>query len=117
MAKGTAMRRMITVAVALAIIGLGSDLALARGGGGHSSGGHAYSSSGHSTRNGAGAPGTGSKSSYTSVRGYTKKNGTYVAPSKRSTADHNFNNNWSTKGNKNPYTGKSGSRVQPPKSH
>jgi len=42
------------------------------------------------------------------VRGYTKKNGTYVAPHYRSSPDSSFNNNWSTKGNTNPYTGKPG---------
>lgn len=57
--------------------------------------------------------GTGSKSSSTSVRGYTKKNGTYVAPSRRSTPDSTTRNNWSTKPNTNPYTGKQGTRVTP----
>jgi hypothetical protein len=44
----------------------------------------------------------------TYVKGYTKSNGTYVAPHYRSNADKNVYNNWSTKGNSNPYTGKSG---------
>jgi hypothetical protein len=48
------------------------------------------------------------------VRGYTKSNGTYVAPHYRSSPDGNFSNNWSTKGNFNPYTGKEGTRVTPP---
>jgi hypothetical protein len=43
-------------------------------------------------------PGTGSKSSSEGVDGYTKKNGTHVDAYRRSTPDHNFNNNWSTKG-------------------
>src|SRR5258706_4915324 len=49
-----------------------------------------------------------------SVRGYTKKDGTYVAPHQRSAPDGNFDNNWSTKGNVNPYTGEEGTRVTPP---
>lgn len=43
-----------------------------------------------------------------SVRGYTRKNGTYVAPHKRSNPDRSYNNNYSTKGNTNPHTGKKG---------
>ena len=45
-----------------------------------------------------------------SVRGYTRQNGTYVQPSHRSNPDGNPNNNWSTKGNTNPYTGREGSK-------
>jgi hypothetical protein len=47
------------------------------------------------------------------VHGYTKKNGTYVAPHYRSDPDHSFNNNWSTKGNTNPTNGKKGSKTHP----
>ncbi|MCX6757960.1 MAG: hypothetical protein NTZ44_03725 [Candidatus Nomurabacteria bacterium] len=42
------------------------------------------------------------------VRGYTTKRGTYVAPSYRSNPDSSRYNNYSTKGNYNPYTGKKG---------
>ncbi|MBB3193141.1 hypothetical protein [Roseateles terrae] len=42
------------------------------------------------------------------VRGYVKKDGTYVAPHMRSAPDANFQNNWSTTGNVNPYTGEPG---------
>jgi hypothetical protein len=49
-----------------------------------------------------------------SVRGYVRKDGTYVAPHYRSAPDGNFDNNWSTKGNINPYTGEEGTRVTPP---
>lgn len=47
------------------------------------------------------------------VNGYFKKNGTYVSPHYRSSPDHNFYNNWSTKGNVNPYTGKEGTLNNP----
>ncbi len=40
------------------------------------------------------------------VRGYTKKNGTYVPGYNRSSADSNPYNNYSYPGNTNPYTGK-----------
>ena len=44
------------------------------------------------------------------VNGYYKSNGTYVQPHFRSAPDGNLNNNWSTRGNVNPYTGKLGTR-------
>ena len=44
------------------------------------------------------------------VKGYFKKNGTYVAPHYRSDPDKNIYNNWSVKGNINPYTGKEGTK-------
>ncbi len=46
----------------------------------------------------------------TYVRGYTKSNGTYVAPHYRSDANNTKSDNWSTRGNKNPYTGKYGTK-------
>lgn len=42
------------------------------------------------------------------VDGYTTKYGTYVPEHVRSDPDGNPNNNWSTRGNVNPYTGKPG---------
>ncbi len=42
------------------------------------------------------------------VKGYTKKNGTYVAPHYKSTPNKSKFDNYSTKGNVNPYTGKKG---------
>jgi hypothetical protein len=47
------------------------------------------------------------------VRGYYRKDGTYVRPHHRSDPDGNFWNNWSTKGNVNPYTGKPGTKTSP----
>ena len=46
----------------------------------------------------------------TYVRGYTRKDGTYVQPHYRSSPDSNPYNNWSTQGNVNPYTGEPGTR-------
>ena len=42
------------------------------------------------------------------VKGYTKKNGTYVAPHYKSSPNKSKLDNFSTKGNVNPYTGKKG---------
>lgn len=42
------------------------------------------------------------------VRGYVRKNGTYVAPHHQTNPDSTRLNNWSSKGNVNPYTGKPG---------
>ncbi len=47
---------------------------------------------------------------YTRVSGYTRKNGTYVAPYYRSDSDGYKANNWSSQGNTNPFTGKRGYR-------
>ena len=48
--------------------------------------------------------------SSSSVRGYYRSNGTYVAPHHRSGRDGYHNNNWSVRGNINPYTGRAGTR-------
>lgn len=42
------------------------------------------------------------------VKGYTKKNGTYVAPHYKTPPNKSKFDNFSTKGNINPYTGKKG---------
>ena len=39
------------------------------------------------------------------VRGYTRSDGTYVAPHYRSSPNATRNDNWTTRGNVNPYTG------------
>jgi hypothetical protein len=44
------------------------------------------------------------------VDGYYRKDGTYVQPHYRSNPDGNPYNNWSTRGNVNPYTGQPGYR-------
>ena len=48
-----------------------------------------------------------------SVRGYYRKDGTYVRPHMRSAPDGDFSNNWSTRGNVNPYTGAPGTKTSP----
>lgn len=44
------------------------------------------------------------------VRGYTKKNGTYVQPHYRTSPNRTKLDNYSTKGNTNPYTRKEGTK-------
>ena len=61
--------------------------------GGHGGGGHASSGVG-----------------YHAVRGYLTKNGTYVAPHYQTNPDGTKNDNWSTVGNVNPFTGKEGTK-------
>lgn len=45
---------------------------------------------------------------YRYTGGYIRSNGTYVRPHFSSNADHSRFNNWSTRGNVNPFTGKTG---------
>lgn len=42
------------------------------------------------------------------VKGYYRSNGTYVQPHHRTSPDKSIWNNYSTKGNINPYTGRKG---------
>ena len=44
------------------------------------------------------------------VEGYVRSNGTYVEPYYRSSPNDTVLDNWSTKGNVNPYTGEPGTR-------
>jgi hypothetical protein len=89
------------------------SFALGRGGGGHSS---SSSSSSHSSSSHSSSKSSSSGSSV-HVQGHTTKDGKYVPPHERSKPDGNFSNNWSTKGNVNPFTGKEGTRVTPPSGH
>lgn len=45
------------------------------------------------------------------VRGYTRSDGTYVAPYHRTSPDSTINNNYSTRPNINPYTGQEGTKA------
>lgn len=45
------------------------------------------------------------------VRGYTRSDGTYVDPHYQTNPNETRNDNWSTKGNVNPYTGQFGTRA------
>ena len=54
------------------------------------------------------ATNTSNSSATVDVRGYFRKDGTYVAPHKRTGPDARVDDNWTTVGNVNPYTGKPG---------
>ena len=49
-----------------------------------------------------------------SVKGHTTKNGTYIAPHQQTNPNGTQRDNWSSKPNVNPYTGKAGT-VEPQK--
>jgi hypothetical protein len=52
----------------------------------------------------------GGKGGTVNVRPYTKKDGTVVDGHHRTAPDTSKGNNWSSKGNVNPYTGKPGTK-------
>jgi hypothetical protein len=86
----------VTALAALAILLALSSNTYARG---SSFGGHSSSHSSYSSY---------SRSDHT-ISGYTR-GGTYVSPSHAKNPDATRNNNYSTKGNVNPYTGKPGTK-------
>lgn len=56
-------------------------------------------------------PGSGSTNPNShAVDGYVRSNGTYVAPSHATNPNNTRSDNYGTKGNVNPYTGKAGTR-------
>lgn len=57
---------------------------------------------------GGGSYGQNNESHYT--RGHYRRNGTYVEGHRSSNPNNTTSDNWSTKGNYNPYTGKQGTR-------
>jgi hypothetical protein len=83
------MRITATLALALTFVAaIGSAHAQSRGYGGFGSG---Y--------------GTGSNPRSNSVDGYTRSDGTYVAPHQRTNPNSTQSDNYGTRGNQNPYTG------------
>lgn len=52
--------------------------------------------------------GSGSSSSYEKVDGYSRRDGTYIEPHYRTKSDDTLDNNYGTRGNENPWTGKRG---------
>lgn len=88
----------LTLLVVGALLVSGSAFAKGGGGGrgGHSSGSH-YG-------------GSHSSGGSHSVRGHFRKDGTYVEPHRATNRDSTTKNNWSHKGNVNPYTGKEGTK-------
>lgn len=90
------MKKIIVLLVSLFLVTPGFAK---KGGGSHN----------HSSRSYSSSKSHGS-SKTTNVRGYTKKDGTYVAPHKRTSPNGTQRDNWTSKPNQNPYTGKDGSK-------
>lgn len=90
------MQKALVLTIMAAVVALSGN-AFARG---NSYGGHSSYKSSYSY---------GSRSDHT-VSGYTRSNGTYVRPSHATNPDSTKNNNYSTRGNVNPYTGKIGTK-------
>jgi len=94
----------MNVLLVFSVIALSLNVAEARSGG-FRSGGHSSSRSFsfHSR-------GTGSSYQSTSVHNYYRKDGTLVHAHRRSIGNSTRADNWSTRGNVNPYTGKVGTK-------
>jgi hypothetical protein len=89
------------------------DLAWSKGGGHSYSSRHSYSKSGKhytSRYKSSYGYGTGSSSHSEYVHGYTKKNGTHVDGYHRTVGNGTQKDNYSAKGNVNPWTGKVGTK-------
>lgn len=87
-----------------------SCCANAKGGGGsHSGGSHASGQHSTSSSHSSGSS-TGSNSSSHAVKGYNKKDGTHVDPHHATNANNTKKDNYSSKPNVNPYTGKEGTK-------
>ncbi len=59
---------------------------------------------------GGGHASSGASGGNHAIRGYVKSNGTYVAPSHATNPNGTKLDNWTTRGNVNPYTGKVGTK-------
>lgn len=58
-----------------------------------------------------GGYGTGSNPNSHSTRGYTTRSGAYVAPHQSTNPNSTQRDNYGTRGNYNPYTGRTGTRT------
>ena len=90
--------KVLGIAMAATMLGVGMlcDGALARsGGGGHGNGSHSS---------------TGTSGSFHYVQGYTRSDGTYVPGYYATNPNSTKLDNYSTKGNINPWTGKPGTK-------
>lgn len=96
-------RFLVVIGLSLALLPL---TASARRRSGSSSG---RASKGYSSHSPGRVKGSGVK-----VKGYTKKSGAYVAPHRKTAPNKTQRDNYGTKGNVNPYTGKTGT-VEPKK--
>ena len=96
------MKKVFSVLTLIASVAI-APACFARGGDGHG-GGH---SSGYS-HSSYGSGHTNSSTVHSS--GYTRNNGTYVHPYTRTAGNSTQSDNFSSKGNVNPYTGQAGTK-------
>ncbi len=96
------MKKTLILLAALSLCAVAS--AKGYGGGGGHSGRHSSSHSGGYS----GA--THSSSGSHAISGYSRKDGTYVAPAHATNPNGTKHDNWTTKGNVNPHTGKEGTK-------
>ena len=106
--RGNFMRTIASMVAAIALAFCLSGACFARGGHGH---GGSHHSSSHSSRTYLPKSSSDERTS-----SYTKRNGTHVQSYMHTASDHTRWNNFSTRGNVNPYTGKVGTK-SPDKSH
>lgn len=100
--------RFASISALLVCLAVSTTPVLAAHSSGHS-GGHSHShSKGSKKSKKTDVPSGAESSSVEAVSGYTKRDGTVVQQHDRTKADADKMNNWSTKGNVNPETGKPG---------
>ena len=104
--RGIPMQSILMMSLLAFFLALSTNESLAETGRSHNSSRHRSSSSSYRSA----YSGIGSNSSSHSVRGYVTKRGTYVRPHRNTNPDRTNLNNYGTKGNYNPYTGKTGTR-------
>ena len=102
-------KKLMVLILSLALFSFGIGEALARGGG-KGKGSYRTSGSRSSGYKSGASKSTSRSAAPVRVRGYTKRNGTYVKPHYRTAPNATKLDNWSTKGNVNPYTGKPGTK-------
>jgi hypothetical protein len=101
------MRRRTTLGFIGALLTfLGGRTVQAKGGGGS----RGSSGSSGSRSPSTGSRGTGSNPSSHPTSGYTRKDGTYVAPHQQTNPNSTTRDNYNTRGNYNPYNGKTGTK-------
>jgi hypothetical protein len=92
------MKKLSVLVIGIIVIALTAVPVSARGGGHGGGRSHGYSR------------GTESNSHSTKVRSYNRKNGTHVNSYHRTIPNHSKRDNYSTKGNYDPWTGKTGTK-------
>jgi hypothetical protein len=95
--------------IAASVIALGCTTAEARGGG-HGGGSHSYGSRSYSHSYRSYSSSSRSHSGDHYVHGYTRRDGAYVHGYHATNPNHTRNDNYSTRGNVNPYTGTAGTK-------